>query len=161
VLKALQTASEELHGKFGLRKPADDPADDDRERRPRMQRADALALIAESFLQHGSEAMTSGDRRQIVIHVDAETLRDDVAGDVRSMELLNIGRKTRIIPTGLRRALNARDRGCRFPGCPHERFTMTARCASRIGTAWRSTAQHRCTATGGNCRFSMLERVFT
>jgi HNH endonuclease len=28
-----------------------------------------------------------------------------------------VGRRTRVIPPALRRALEARDRGCRFPGC--------------------------------------------
>jgi Domain of unknown function (DUF222)/HNH endonuclease len=37
-------------------------------------------------------------------------------------EPLNVGRKTRSIPPALRRALNARDGGCRFPGCTHKRF---------------------------------------
>ena len=115
-----------------------------------MKRADGLALMAESFLQHGSDAMTSGDRHQIVIHVDAETFRDDAAGRCEIEEgpsvsaetsrrlacdasvvmilenergdPLNVGRKTRTIPSALRRALNARDRGCRFPGCTHKRF---------------------------------------
>ena len=32
-------------------------------------------------------------------------------------EVLDIGRKTRIIPTGIRRALTLRDKGCTFPGC--------------------------------------------
>jgi hypothetical protein len=36
---------------------------------------------------------------------------------------LNIGRKTRAIPPSIRRALKARDGGCRFPGCTHTRFT--------------------------------------
>jgi hypothetical protein len=31
--------------------------------------------------------------------------------------VLNVGRKTRTIPPAVRRALEARDRGCRFPGC--------------------------------------------
>jgi hypothetical protein len=31
--------------------------------------------------------------------------------------VLNVGRKTRTIPPSLRRALDARDRGCRFPAC--------------------------------------------
>ena len=31
--------------------------------------------------------------------------------------VLDVGRKTRTIPPSLRRALDARDRGCRFPGC--------------------------------------------
>jgi Domain of unknown function (DUF222)/HNH endonuclease len=31
--------------------------------------------------------------------------------------VLDVGRRTRAIPPALRRALEARDRGCRFPGC--------------------------------------------
>ncbi|MDX1396749.1 MAG: HNH endonuclease signature motif containing protein, partial [Gemmatimonadota bacterium] len=36
--------------------------------------------------------------------------------------VLDVGRKTRTVPTPLRRALEIRDRGCRFPGCGY-RFT--------------------------------------
>jgi hypothetical protein len=114
------------------------------------RRADALGRIAESFLQHGSEALSSGDRQQIVVHVDAETLRDGGAGrceledgpslaveTVRRLacdasivtvvendqgEPLSVGRKTRSIPPAIRRALNSRDRGCRFPGCTNTRY---------------------------------------
>ena len=114
------------------------------------RRADALGRIAESFLQHGSEALNPGDRQQIVVHVDVETLRDGGAGrceledgpslaveTVRRLacdasvvsiveneqgEPLNVGRKTRTIPPAIRRALNARDRGCRFPGCSNARY---------------------------------------
>jgi hypothetical protein len=114
------------------------------------RRADALGRIAESFLQHGAEALNPGDRQQIVVHVDAETLRDGGAGrceledgpslaveTVRRLacdasiisvlenaqgEPLNVGRKTRSIPPALRRGLNARDRGCRFPGCSNTRY---------------------------------------
>jgi hypothetical protein len=32
-------------------------------------------------------------------------------------ELLDVGRKTRVIPAGLRRAVIARDRHCTYPGC--------------------------------------------
>ncbi len=35
--------------------------------------------------------------------------------------VLDVGRRTRTIPPALRRALEVRDRGCRFPGC-HSRF---------------------------------------
>ena len=31
--------------------------------------------------------------------------------------MLNVGRRTRTIPPHIRRALEERDRGCRFPGC--------------------------------------------
>ncbi len=34
---------------------------------------------------------------------------------------LSVGRRTRAIPPALRRALRSRDRGCRFPGCTHQR----------------------------------------
>jgi hypothetical protein len=109
-----------------------------------------LGRIAESFLQHGSEALSAGDRQQIIVHVDAETLRDGVAGrcefeegpslaaetarrlacdasivsvvENAQGEPLNVGRKTRSVPPALRRALNARDHGCRFPGCSNTRY---------------------------------------
>jgi hypothetical protein len=35
---------------------------------------------------------------------------------------LDVGRKTRTIPPAIRRVLQTRDRGCRFPGCTHRRF---------------------------------------
>lgn len=114
------------------------------------QRADALGVIAESFLKHGIEALSGGERHHIVVHVDAETLRDSTAGcceleDGPSMAAetarrlscdasvvtiaedsegnpLSIGRKSRTVPPALRRALNARDQGCRFPGCCNTLF---------------------------------------
>jgi len=117
---------------------------------PSARRADALAVVAESFLAHGAEAMSGGDRFQIVVHVDHDTLKDSAPGrsefeegthvsaetcrrvscdcsfvkitEDESGEPLNVGRKTRSIPPGLRRALNSRDQGCVFPGCTHKRY---------------------------------------
>jgi len=40
----------------------------------------------------------------------------------RGGETLSVGRKTRSIPPSLRRALQNRDDGCRFPGCGQRRF---------------------------------------
>jgi hypothetical protein len=108
------------------------------------RRADALVLMANSSLAH-RPAAHAGDRYQVVVHIDAETLRHDshpgradlddgaplapetarrLACDATILPLLerhgrplSIGRKTRAIPTALRRALTSRDRGCRFPGC--------------------------------------------
>ena len=37
-------------------------------------------------------------------------------------EPLSIGRKSRIVPTGIRRALESRDRTCRYPGCSHTKW---------------------------------------
>lgn len=45
---------------------------------------------------------------------DASILPAVLGGDG---EILDIGRATRVVPAGLRRALNLRDGGCRFAGC--------------------------------------------
>jgi len=117
---------------------------------PAMRRADALTLMAESYLAHGAKPLSGGDKHQIVIHIDHETLTTSTAGrcelddgpalaaetarrlacdasrviliENAKGELLNIGRKTRSIPPAIQRALNARDQGCRFPGCCNKRF---------------------------------------
>jgi Domain of unknown function (DUF222)/HNH endonuclease len=62
-------------------------------------------------------------------HVSAETARR-LSCDASKIEVtvdqngepLNIGRKSRLIPPGIRRALRLRDDGCRFPGCTHKYF---------------------------------------
>ena len=117
---------------------------------PSVRRADALVVLAESFLAHGAATLKPGDRQQIVVHVDEATLREREAGRceldegpaiaietarrlacdasvVRIVENgqgepLDVGRKTRSIPPALRRALAVRDQGCVFPGCGHTRY---------------------------------------
>jgi hypothetical protein len=114
------------------------------------RRADALGVLAESFLKHGPEALNGGERHHIVVHVDAESLRAREAGrcelddgpaipletarrlscdasvvrilEDNESEPLDVGRKTRTIPPSLRRALKSRDQGCVFPGCTHKRY---------------------------------------
>ncbi len=116
----------------------------------RMKRADALVLMAESFLANGAKELSGGDRHQVVIHIAAETLQHKEAGcceiedgpsiaaetarritcdaslvpliENEDGEPLDIGRKTRSIPPALKRALKARDKGCRFPGCTNTRY---------------------------------------
>ena len=53
-----------------------------------------------------------------------ETPRDNSpnAAAGRSRPSLNLSRKHRLVQPALRRALEARDRGCQFPGCSHERW---------------------------------------
>jgi hypothetical protein len=89
---------------------------------------------------------TRAERYQVVLHVESATLavggdpgRSDLedgtrvsaetsrrlscdAGLVRITRgadgsILDVGRRTRTITPALRRALDVRDRGCRFPGC--------------------------------------------
>jgi hypothetical protein len=86
------------------------------------------------------------ERYQVVLHVEPDTLSADAEPGRSELEdgmrvsaetsrrlscdasvvpvthgkdgtILNVGRKTRTISPALRRALEVRDRGCRFPGC--------------------------------------------
>jgi hypothetical protein len=114
------------------------------------RRADALGLLAESFLKLGPAALNGGERNHIVMHVDADALQARESGRcelddgpaipvetarrlscdasvVRILENgdgepLDVGRRTRTIPSALRRALKSRDQGCVFPGCTHKRY---------------------------------------
>ena len=180
LVKALDAASEKLYDESRTEK-------DKLDRPPVAKlRADALGLVAESALASGLDRGSSGDRYQVVVHVNdaelesdgetpsasnskprvsAETLsagvaarsapgveaQDDVSAEApsrngawfgdshvpvsaetarriacdagklrmtrRNGEILSVGRKTRTIPPPVRRALEFRDRGCRFPGC--------------------------------------------
>ena len=195
VLRALDAASEQLRTEA-----ADAPEEDTPETSAEQRRADALGRVAEAALAAKLDPGTAGDRYQVVLHVDAETLaaglaaeRDgvsagtpevapagetehpayvpagtsqpaDAADDPRSGgaalaahgqavledagglrasaatarrlacdagkvfmihgaggQALDVGRKIRTVPPALRRALAARDRRCRFPGCTARR----------------------------------------
>ena len=150
VLKALTTAVDALPKDLSDDAPAGASTVKSTSSTRSQRRADALALMAESFLAHGAAALSGGDRHQIVLHVDAKSLQAGVTGrcefeDGPSMcsetarrlacdasvvtihenhkgEPLDIGRKTRTIPPALRRALNSRDQGCRFPGCCNKQY---------------------------------------
>ncbi len=192
LMKALKAAGDKLYSE----QPEDRPPIG-------KVRADALALVAESALRGGLDPGSSGDRYQVVVHVNDEELkaRKDLpvadrvprvsaetpgarvsaetprahaqgsasrqtaatgvsaeaptrlepaerspspngawlgdaqvpvsaetarriacdAGKVRMSHrsglILSVGRKTRTIPPPIRRALEFRDQGCRFPGC--------------------------------------------
>ena len=55
--------------------------------------------------------------RRIACDCSKTTIKEDKNG-----EPLNIGRRSRTIPPPMRRALKARDSGCRFPGCTNHKF---------------------------------------
>jgi hypothetical protein len=111
-----------------------------------QQQADALALIAETALHHGIDPGTPAERYQVVVHVDAPVLAEPehpgqsvledgthvspetaqrLACDASRVvmrhgpggQVVEVGARTPTIPPALRRALQHRDRGCRFPGC--------------------------------------------
>jgi hypothetical protein len=106
--------------------------------------------MAESYLANGPSNSSSAERYQVMLHVTAETSAssDIGCGEIENGpgvtaetskriccdtsvsrivadqygEPLSIGRKSRVIPPAMRRALQARDRQCRFPGCTHRHF---------------------------------------
>jgi hypothetical protein len=98
-----------------------------------------------------SAAFSSVDRYQVVVHLERDLLSGTDGAVAASLDdgtrvsseafrriacdagivpatvdergdILDIGRRTRAIPTAIRRALWLRDRGCRFPGCSNQRF---------------------------------------
>src|SRR5439155_12129187 len=115
----------------------------------RPTNAEAVSALADLALAQPGGSRCGGERYQVVVHVDQAALEHDAAPGCKLEEgpaiayetvrrlacdasvvriaerrgkPLSIGRKTRTIPPALRRALNARDRGCRFPGCDNRRF---------------------------------------
>ena len=107
----------------------------------RINGADALMEMAEVSLAGASSPRPAGERHQVVIHAEAQALAGDgieagcridagpaiCAHTARRLacdaSLLSAGRKTRVVPTAMRRALDARDEGrCRFPGCENRRW---------------------------------------
>jgi hypothetical protein len=139
----------------GGRASAESCNDEFGEHSPAARRADALRLLAEQYLAAEAERQpAAAERFRVVVHVDAEALRDDAAGcdgrceiedgpalasdtarrlacdanvvallTNREGEVLDVGRRTRTISFAMRRALQARDGGCRFPGCDRTHFT--------------------------------------
>jgi len=119
-----------------------DASGEDRRSRP-QRRVDALALICRHYLDTARLPVTGGERPHLAVTVDLGTLttgqgsgRSDhgvtlsaaaarlLACDaavhpirIRGSQPLDIGRRTRTVPTAVRRALVVRDGGCRFPGC--------------------------------------------
>ena len=108
------------------------------------RQADALVAIVRSYLDGDSKSSTSNpENYQVTVHVDQAAL---IGGSGRSGlpiesvkriacdsdkvvileigtgEPLSVGRKTRVVPAAIKRALWSRDKGCTFPGCTNKRF---------------------------------------
>jgi hypothetical protein len=140
LIKALDAARESLYQQRRAQYPEADPPTMD------QQQADALALLAETALHHRLDPGAPGERYQVVVHVDAEVLADAEQPGQSVLEdgarvpagtsqrlacdasrvvmrhdpdgrIVEVGARTRTIPSAIRRALHHRDRGCRFPGC--------------------------------------------
>ena len=105
------------------------------------RQADALVAVARGNLGGGKRAKS--DNYQVIVHVDAAALQDkggksdlpvesvrriacdaDLVAVTRDAKgnLLNLGRKHRVVSPQLKRALLARDKCCTYPSCSHEQF---------------------------------------
>ncbi len=109
------------------------------------RQADAFVMMLNEYLQDGAGVARSGsDNYLVTIHVDQSALAGDVGRssvpietvkrlccdghavvltETKDGEPLSIGRKSRVVPKGIERAVRARDNNtCRFPGCRNRRF---------------------------------------
>ncbi len=147
LMRAVEAASDALYReKSSESVSAETPLEDSAQRRADALGLVAERALAAGFGE-ASLSGTRAERYQVLLHVDAETLSEEGSGlgqseledgtrvsaetsrrlscDAAVVEIghgrdgavLDVGRKTRTIPPSLRRALEARDRGCRFPGC--------------------------------------------
>ncbi len=145
--RALEVGSEGLFGRRAIgATPTSQDAIGSRES-PAQRRADALGWIAERALTGGDSQGTARPARfDVVLHVDGDALtagsvagQSVLANGVRvsaetsrrlscdagrvvmrqdaSDNVLDVGRRSRTVPAAIRRALDHRDGGCRFPGC--------------------------------------------
>jgi len=110
------------------------------------RRADAFLKITGAYLsgKHVADAdAPDSDNYLVTVHVDHAALAESKGRsglpvesvkrlccdgstitivDGANGEPLNINRKSRTVPTAIKRALHARDKHCRFPGCQNSRF---------------------------------------
>ena len=114
-------------------------------RTPRQRRHDALEDLARHYLEHGDTPTVGGEKPHINLVCDISALQG-IAGSLHETEdghiitvqelrtlacdcslsrivlgpdgeVIDVGRRTRVIPTAMRRAVIARDRHCTWPGC--------------------------------------------
>jgi hypothetical protein len=132
---ALKTAIDSLSKKH--------PADDGRS--PKQRRADALTEIVLHAMDQGTLPKRNGVRPHITVTTTLEGLKNAVGAPASDLEhgmpissktvqrhacdgclsrvlladsmVIDVGRATRSISPAQRRALRARDKHCRFPGC--------------------------------------------
>lgn len=117
----------------------------DESRTPAQRRADALGEVCRAWLASADRPTIGGERPNVVVHVDLRSLRgaaghrselEDVGAITPSTARriacdatitrvvaagapapLDVGRRTKVVPSPLRRAVAVRDGGCRSPGC--------------------------------------------
>ena len=143
LMRALEAAGDAL---FRERGPAESDQEHAQRRADALGLLAERALAAGFGRADAPVSGTRAERYQVILHVDHGTLTRDAEPGRSELEdgtrvpaetsrrlacdssvirvahdadggVLSVGRRTRTIPPALRRALDLRDRGCRFPGC--------------------------------------------
>ena len=147
LMRAVEAASDSLYREKSIEGvSAETSGEDSARRRADALGLVAERALAAGFGDETPVSGTRAERYQVLLHVDVDTLSAEgglgqseledgtrvsaetsrrVAcdgavvriGHAPDGSVLDVGRRTRTIPPALRRALEARDRGCRFPGC--------------------------------------------
>ena len=114
-------------------------------RTPRQRRHDALEDLARHYLESPDTPTVGGEKPHVNVVCDIPALQSIAGGlhetetgrvltiaQLRTLtcdcslsrivlgpdsEIIDVGRRTRVIPAALRRAIIARDRHCTWPGC--------------------------------------------
>ncbi|MEX2202609.1 MAG: DUF222 domain-containing protein [Actinomycetota bacterium] len=131
-LRAVQDAEARTNEALDLRTPA-------------QRRADALGQLCRRWLDSQERPSVAGERPHVVVTIDLDSLEGRVghrcqledAGRITpetarrwacdanvtrvvtdgESQPLDVGRRTKVVPAPLRRAVAVRDGGCTFPGC--------------------------------------------
>jgi len=108
------------------------------------RQADAFVNVVRGFLGGNGDERQAGDNYLVTVHVDQSALAGGAGRSALPIESvkrlccdshavviiedetgepLSIGRKTRIVPQAIQRALRSRDNACcKFPGCKNRRY---------------------------------------
>ncbi len=141
LMRAIEAASDALY-----RKEVETDEREAQQRRADALALMAERALAAGFGEGAPISGSRAERTQVMLHVDAETLSETGEPGMSELEdgtrvsavtsrriacdtgvvqvtvddrghVLGAGRRTRTVPPALRRALEVRDRGCRYPGC--------------------------------------------
>src|SRR5262249_47303924 len=140
----------------------------DDERTPMRRRAAALGELARTRLDAGDLPERGGEKPHLMLVADLASLRLEPGSRLAQLDwgplvtgqtarriaddasvtpvlteaagnLLHVGRRSRVVPAAVRRALNLRDKGCQAPGCAMPPELCTPHHEKHVADAGTST----------------------